>query len=175
MELTLGDRRLELVQGDVVQYLQYLLASYEAMAELKGVQLHFIPREKEIFMDFDQEKLLRIVSNLLSNAVKFTPDRGSVQCEARLADGNENIEISVADTGIGIQPDDLKRIFDPFEQVDGSMSRRFEGTGLGLSLTKKFVELHGGRIWAESDGVGKGAAFRFTIPTFPVHRSRLED
>ncbi|UCF90431.1 MAG: histidine kinase, partial [Desulfobacterales bacterium] len=74
------------------------------------------------------------------------------------------IEISVADTGIGIDPKDQERIFRPFDQVDSSEDRRYQGTGLGLSLTKSLVELHGGKIWVESDGLGKGATFRFVIP-----------
>ncbi len=148
--------------------LQNSLVMVKEKAAKHGIRLSLDVNGIPDSITADERKLKQILYNLLSNAVKFTPDRGSVQCEARLADGNGNIEISVADTGIGIQPDNLKRIFDPFEQVDGSSSRRFEGTGLGLSLTQKFVELHGGRIWAESDGVGKGAAFRFTISTFPV-------
>ena len=76
----------------------------------------------------------------------------------------EFVQISVEDTGIGIKKKNLKRIFNPFEQADGSSSRSYQGTGLGLSLTKNFVELHGGKIWAESEGEGKGSAFRFIIP-----------
>jgi signal transduction histidine kinase len=76
----------------------------------------------------------------------------------------ECIEISVADTGIGLNPENQSRIFNPFEQVDSSTSRKYQGTGLGLSLTKQLVELHGGRIWAESEGEGKGSTFRFVIP-----------
>ena len=72
--------------------------------------------------------------------------------------------LSVRDTGQGMTPETLKRIFDPFEQVNGSEGRQHKGTGLGLSLTKKLVELHGGRIWAESAGEGKGSRFRFTLP-----------
>jgi signal transduction histidine kinase len=74
------------------------------------------------------------------------------------------VEISVSDTGIGIKHEDQERIFNPFEQVDGSSSRKYQGTGLGLSLSKKFVELHGGSIWVESAGEGKGSTFRFLIP-----------
>ena len=74
------------------------------------------------------------------------------------------IEISVTDTGIGLKKEDLERIFSPFDQVDSSPSRRYQGTGLGLSLTKSLVALHGGRIWVESDGEGKGSTFIFTIP-----------
>ena len=74
------------------------------------------------------------------------------------------MEFSISDTGIGIRPEDRERIFSPFEQVENSTSRRFQGTGLGLSLTKDLVELHGGTIWAESEGEGKGSTFRFMIP-----------
>ena len=73
-------------------------------------------------------------------------------------------EISVADTGIGLKKEDMDRIFNPFEQVDGSKSRRHQGTGLGLSLTKQFVELHRGNVWAESEGENRGSIFHFVIP-----------
>ena len=74
------------------------------------------------------------------------------------------VQISVVDTGIGLNPDDFERIFNSFEQIENSASRKFEGTGLGLALTKEFIELHGGKIWVESDGVGHGAKFSFCIP-----------
>jgi signal transduction histidine kinase len=77
----------------------------------------------------------------------------------------ECIQVGVIDTGIGLNQKDQERVFLPFEQADGSSSRKYEGTGLGLSLTKKLVQLHGGNIWVESDGEGKGSAFRFFIPT----------
>ena len=75
------------------------------------------------------------------------------------------VELSVSDTGIGIKPEDIESIFSPFEQVESSASRRYQGTGLGLSLTKDLVALHGGMIWAKSEGEGKGAAFHVIIPT----------
>ncbi len=75
------------------------------------------------------------------------------------------IEITVSDSGIGLSETDLERIFQPFEQVDNSAGRRYQGTGLGLSLTKKMVELHGGRIWAESRGKGQGSTFHFILPS----------
>jgi signal transduction histidine kinase len=78
----------------------------------------------------------------------------------------------VEDTGIGIQGEDLERIFSPFEQVEGSANRRYQGTGLGLSLSRRIVELHGGTIWAESAGLGKGSTFRFLIPFVPSGREK---
>ena len=74
------------------------------------------------------------------------------------------VEVSITDTGIGIEPEALERIFDPFEQVENTASRKFQGTGLGLPITRSFIELHGGSIWAESDGEGRGSTFHFAIP-----------
>jgi signal transduction histidine kinase len=127
----------------------------------------------------DERKLKQILYNLLSNAVKFTSEGGEVTVTARpCCLDNENVstvdkkqsgnvKISVSDTGIGLNPEDFDRIFNPFDQVEGYLTSRFQGTGLGLSLTKKLVELHGGKIWAESEGEGKGSTFSFIIPVTP--------
>jgi len=124
----------------------------------------------------DERILKQIMYNLLSNSVKFTPDGGEVTVTARScqienassansnSDNSPYVEISVADNGIGLTPEDLDRIFNPFEQAETSSNKRFQGTGLGLSLTKNMIELHSGKIWVESDGEGKGSVFRFTIP-----------
>ncbi|MGH7478229.1 MAG: sensor histidine kinase, partial [Candidatus Methylomirabilales bacterium] len=82
----------------------------------------------------------------------------------RTSDLHEVVEISVADTGIGIRAEDIPKLFQPFTQLDASLARRYQGTGLGLALTKRLVELHGGQIWAESEGEGKGSTFTFTLP-----------
>ena len=109
----------------------------------------------------DERKFKQILLNLLSNAVKFTPDGGRIDVLARREDGNA--VISVHDTGIGIASEDQAAVFDEFRQVGRDYTRKQEGTGLGLALTKKFVELHGGRIWLESQP-GKGSTFTFSIP-----------
>jgi signal transduction histidine kinase len=109
----------------------------------------------------DERKIKQVLLNLLSNAVKFTPEGGRIGIKARQADGS--VEISVSDTGIGIAPEDQARIFEEFRQVGSDYAHKVEGTGLGLTLAKKFVELHGGRIWVESE-VGKGSRFIFTLP-----------
>jgi len=136
-------------------------------------------------VEADERKLKQIVYNLLANAVKFTPNGGKVVLSARQSNGKSNgkskgggksneggpgktdsrVSISVADTGIGLKPEDLGRVFDPFEQVESSRSRKFQGTGLGLSLVRNLVTLHGGEIWAESGGEDKGAVFTLEIPT----------
>ena len=112
----------------------------------------------------DERKIKQVLLNLLSNAVKFTPEGGRIGIKARQADSS--VEISVSDTGIGIAPEDQARIFEEFRQVGGDYAHKKEGTGLGLTLAKKFVELHGGRIWVESE-VGKGSTFTFTLPINP--------
>jgi len=109
----------------------------------------------------DERKFKQILVNLLSNAVKFTPDGGRIDVIARREDGAA--VIAVHDTGIGIAPEDQAAVFEEFRQVGRDYTNKQEGTGLGLTLTKKFVELHGGRIWLESEP-GKGSTFTFTIP-----------
>jgi signal transduction histidine kinase len=114
----------------------------------------------------DERKLKQILYNLLSNAVKFTPDGGRVELEARGMDGR-GVEIRVSDTGIGLAEADRERIFQPFEQGDNSASRKYQGSGLGISLTRKLVNLHGGRVWAERDGSGQGTVFHVILPVQP--------
>ncbi len=124
----------------------------------------------------DERKLKQIIYNLLSNAVKFTRDKGQISLSAKRvsradapdrglhATSKDYILISVADNGIGLKEEDLERIFEPFEQVENSASRQFPGTGLGLSLTQSLVQLHGGKIWADSAGEGKGTTIYLRIP-----------
>jgi signal transduction histidine kinase len=126
-------------------------------------------------IDADERKLKQILYNLLSNAVKFTPQNGSILLAAEICSNDKKIQdlsssttnylkISVEDSGVGLKNKDLDRIFEPFEQVKSSSSGSIQGTGLGLSLTKRLVELHGGNIWAESGSEGHGAKFSFTLP-----------
>jgi GAF domain-containing protein len=109
----------------------------------------------------DERKVKQVLLNLLSNAVKFTPEGGQIRLIASRMDGI--VEISVTDTGIGIAPEDQAAIFEEFRQVGHDETRKQEGTGLGLTLAKKFVELHGGRIWVESE-LNRGSTFTFTLP-----------
>jgi PAS domain S-box-containing protein len=118
----------------------------------------------------DELRVKQILYNLLSNAVKFTEDGGSISMSARVREGTageplgREVEISVSDNGIGIHGEDTEKIFEPFIQRENPLSRKYPGTGLGLGLTKHFVEMHGGRIWVESEGPGTGATFRFVLP-----------
>jgi signal transduction histidine kinase/DNA-binding response OmpR family regulator len=112
-------------------------------------------------VEADERKIKEVILNLLSNAVKFTPDGGQVAVTARLVDAEA--QVAVRDTGVGIAPEDLGHVFEEFQQVGSATANQQEGTGLGLTLAKKFVELHGGRIWVESQ-VGVGSTFVFTLP-----------
>ena len=97
--------------------------------------------------------------------MKFTSEGGRIGIQAKQADGS--VEISVSDTGIGISSEDQAKIFEEFRQLGSDYAHKVEGTGLGLTLAKKFVELHGGRIWVTSE-VGRGSAFSFTLPERPL-------
>lgn len=119
----------------------------------------------------DQRKLKQVLVNLISNAIKFTPDGGKVNIKARRASNAcedkgilDFIEICVEDTGIGIAKEDMPRLFQPFEQLESPYQKRYEGTGLGLFLIKRLVEMMGGRIWVQSEK-GKGSRFTFVIPS----------
>ncbi|HET6486173.1 MAG TPA: ATP-binding protein [Spirochaetia bacterium] len=128
-----------------------------------GIELPAVPA----VLVADQRMMRQIAYNLLSNAVKFTPDDGRVSLTLAVeANGGEleAAELRVTDTGVGIRPEDLERIFEPFVQVGATPGGGAEGTGLGLPLTRKLVELHGGRVWAESEGLGKGSTFRVRLP-----------
>jgi signal transduction histidine kinase len=109
----------------------------------------------------DERKIKQILLNLLSNAVKFTSEGGRIGIKAIPVDGS--VEISVSDTGIGIASEDQATIFEEFRQVGTGYAQKGEGTGLGLTLAKKFVEMHGGKIWVKSE-LGKGSTFTFTLP-----------
>ena len=111
----------------------------------------------------DERRVKQVLFNLLSNALKFTPEGGRV--ELSLLSQNGFLAISVVDTGIGIPREELARIFEAFYQIKGrSNPAKVAGSGLGLSLARQIVELHGGRIWAESEGEGRGSRLTFTLP-----------
>ncbi|MFN0124773.1 MAG: ATP-binding protein [Blastocatellia bacterium] len=112
----------------------------------------------------DPTRLEQVIWNLLANAVKFTPVRGRIRITSRRFDGY--CQFTVTDDGIGINPESLHTIFDHFQQVDSGTSRRHGGLGIGLAISKSLVEMHGGAIWAESEGEGRGASFHFTLPLF---------
>jgi len=112
-------------------------------------------------ISIDKDKMIQVISNLINNAMHYT-EKGKISLEAKKSNGN--ILFSVSDTGMGIPKEHIKGIFERFYQVDNPLTRKINGTGLGLSLCKGFVEAMGGKIWAESE-LGKGTTFYFTVPT----------
>ena len=176
-----GKLELNKSEIDLQRLLENSLIMIKEKAQKHNIQLSTkfekIPRT----IEGDARKLKQILYNLLSNSVKFTPEGGSICLSARSWEDvlNKNItglnvsdiinpgdflEISVKDSGIGLKVEDRERIFNPFEQADKARNRKYQGTGLGLSLTKRLVELHKGCIWVESQGEGRGSDFRFIIP-----------
>lgn len=141
----------------------------KALLQKKNITLEVEPEAGLPPLIADQAKFKQVLYNLISNAIKFTPDGGKVVVRLSSSGGGNLLQVDVQDTGIGIKPEDQVRIFKEFEQVDNSYSRQQQGTGLGLALVRKFVELHGGQIWVESAGEGQGTTFRFTIPFSPAN------
>jgi signal transduction histidine kinase len=156
-----GRMELELSEFSVPMALKNAIALVRGRAQTHGIalKLRVDPKLEEIRAD--ERKFKQIVVNLLSNAVKFTPDGGHVDVHAR-KNGN-SIKVSVKDDGIGIAAKDQAALFEAFRQVGGDYTAKREGTGLGLALTRRFVELHGGKILLESKP-GKGSTFTFTLP-----------
>ncbi len=156
-----GRMELELATFDLPLAIDNARTFVRERATKHGINLDVTIDERLGDFVGDERKIKQVLLNLLSNAVKFTPEGGRIGINAKQADGS--VEISVSDTGIGIAPEDQARIFEEFRQVGGDYAHKKEGTGLGLTLAKKFVELHGGKIWVESE-VGKGSRFIFTLP-----------
>jgi signal transduction histidine kinase len=154
-----GKMELELSQVTLPELLRSAISIHSERADRAGIGLSLSTEPDEITITADERRVRQIVFNLLSNAVKFTPADGRVDVSARLDDGK--VEIAVADTGPGIAAHDLETIFEEFEQTNEG--KQAEGTGLGLPLSRKLVELHGGHLWAESTP-GHGSTFRFTLP-----------
>jgi PAS domain S-box-containing protein len=157
-----GKLRIEPGPVDLTPALEAALATVRSAAEAKGITLvaNFGPSPEQVLGD--STRLQQVVWNLLSNAIKFTPEGGRV--ELRMEGAADNVRVTVTDTGKGIEPEFLPFVFDRFRQADPSSARHYGGLGLGLSLVKYLVELHGGMITAVSEGLGRGATFTVTLP-----------
>jgi signal transduction histidine kinase len=155
-----GRMDLEATDFDLPSAIDNALILVRERATRRGITLGRTIDERVGILHGDARKVKQVLLNLLSNALKFTPEGGRIDVSARLQDGAA--EIAVADTGVGIAPEDQEAVFEEFRQV-GTADKKVEGTGLGLALSRKIIELHGGRIWVESE-VGKGSTFRFTLP-----------
>jgi GAF domain-containing protein len=155
-----GRMELELAEFHLPQAIENALVLVRERALRRGITLEQSIDQGLGQIQGDERKIKQVLLNLLSNAIKFTPDGGRIAVRALAADGS--VEVSVSDTGVGIALEDQEAIFEEFRQV-GTADKKVEGTGLGLALSRKFIELHGGRIWVESR-VGAGSTFTFTIP-----------
>lgn len=165
-KLESGALEVKMVSGDILRLIRAIFNQLEAFALSKEQNMLFTTAEEEIIMDFDQEKLLRIISNLLSNAIKYTPEKGNVTLEVNQSkhpdiQTTNCLEILIKDTGIGIPKEQLPFVFDRFYQAKSQ--ENIAGTGIGLSLTLELVKLLGGKIEVESEQ-GKGTVFKVYLP-----------
>ena len=162
--LETGELELSCEQFDLGADVREACIAYRALAEANNLRLSFRVPPQPLLIEADRDKVHVVLDNLLSNAVRFTPAGGTVQVS--VSRQNDQIQVDVADTGVGIPQEELDRIFEPFEQVEDHMTRRHGGMGLGLPTVKGLVELHGGTVWVESVP-NQGSHFVFALPVHP--------
>ena len=180
-----GTMVLECAPVAITNLLEHSMTLFKEKCLKRGIRQSLDVRDEAqgVILTLDKRRIRQVVFNLLSNAVKFTPDGGQISIEVcvipdsgpdgaagsgpRLAARLPALQVSVLDTGVGIPPEQREKIFEAFYQIHSGTTDKTPGTGLGLALVRQMVELHGGRVWVESEGEGKGSAFRFTIPLQP--------
>jgi signal transduction histidine kinase len=148
--------------GSIADIVHRIIHRFEYSAKEKHLELKLnMPDEDCLMINIDREKIRQIITNLVHNAIKFT-EKGTVTVS--VFSENEKIKVCVSDTGIGIPDSQIEKIFERFYQIDSSFTRKVGGTGIGLNIVKKFVELHGGKIWVENNKDCAGTCFTFTLP-----------
>ncbi len=162
-----GKIRLDVQPVELALVVHNAVATVQPAADAKGIRLQTMIDPRLAPVSGDPDRLQQVAWNLLSNAVKFTPKGGRVQVHAHRV--NSHVEIVVSDTGIGIHRDFLPHVFERFRQADSGVTRKNGGLGLGLSIVRHIVEMHGGTVQAASEGEGRGATFRVRLPTMIVH------
>jgi len=167
-----GKIRLDVQPVELPLVVHNAIATVQPASDAKGIRIQTIVDPRVGPVSGDPGRLQQVVWNLLSNAVKFTPKNGRVQ--VRVERVNSHIEIVVSDTGGGIRPDFLPYVFDRFRQADGTLARKTGGLGLGLSIVRHIVEMHGGSVEAASDGEGRGATFRVRLPLMIVQTTTVD-
>ncbi len=185
-KLDAGKLKLEASKGNIVSFVKGIFFSFESLSEEKDITMKIIPQKGNIEVYFDKEKMVKVISNILSNAFKFTPKDGritviikeesvssSVSAGSSVGSSSSQsfVEIKIRDTGIGIHQNEIPKLFDRFYQVDSSFTREYEGSGIGLALTKELVGLHHGSITVESE---PGKFTEFTI-SLPLGKEHLKD
>ncbi|MBA2761148.1 MAG: response regulator [Segetibacter sp.] len=174
-KLETGKMSLQPVNGDIINFLRYVVESFHLLAESGQKAIHFLTDMDSLHVAYDPERIRQIVTNLLSNALKFTPEKGNIYVNVSKNvlpqdEPNVTIIIKVKDTGIGIPEDQFQHIFDRFYQLDNSHTRKAEGTGIGLALTKELVKLMDGEISVKSppSGANRGSEFTVILPMIKV-------
>jgi PAS domain S-box-containing protein len=160
--ITTGKLRLRVSDVDLPDVVRHAVDGFRPAADAKGIRLQLLAEAGETPVSGDSDRLQQVFANLLSNAIKFTPRGGRVEVQVRRV--NSSVEVSVSDTGVGIAPGFLPHVFERFRQADGGLQRGFGGLGIGLSIARQLVELHGGTLEAHSEGVGHGATFLVQVP-----------
>ena len=182
-KLEVGKMQINAQPGDLIHFVKRIANSFISFAESRGIAFQVTAPEGNLWLNFDAGKLEKILNNLLSNAFKFTPENGRVSISLDILRNQKiqkivadkpyvSIEITVTDSGTGIPGDQLERIFDRFHQVDNSLSRENEGSGIGLALTRELVELQDGTISASSS-LGQGSRFVVSLPLEMLHSAQL--
>lgn len=169
--ITSGKVELKKTRVDLRRILATAIETTTPMIEAAGHELRFEPPNEALLIEADATRIAQVVSNLLNNAAKYTPAGGCIKLSAR-REGAE-VVIAVADSGVGIAPEHLGSVFGMFTQVEHNKSRAEGGLGVGLSLVRHLVELHGGRVTAESAGLGKGSTFTVRLPLTLQHKARV--
>ncbi len=149
----------------ITHLLKNSLNCFQEQAKKMSIELIKELSNETGFVYADKQRINQVIINLLSNAIKFTPSGGKVGIKKRLMD--DNIQVTIWDTGIGIAPEDIDKLFQPFQRIKNQFTKNIPGIGLGLSLSKKIIEVHGGKIWVESE-IGKGSHFHFSLPRIGV-------
>lgn len=159
---TVGMEHLLRIPLNLIDLVQEAIRTWQARAAAEGIAIRLVPPPALPMIHGDPGLLFQVFENLIDNAIKFSDGGGNIEIEATAAEGE--VRISVRDQGIGIPADKLEEIFHLFRQVDGSSTRRYGGMGIGLALCREIVRVHGGRIWAESAGMGRGSTFFVALP-----------
>jgi signal transduction histidine kinase len=172
--VTRGQVELQLEELDLTDLVHDTVEGYEEAFREAGLKLRLDLANEPLSVRGDRLRLSQALSNLLQNAVKFTSPGGSVTVRARRTDGDRRVEVSVRDTGAGIEPEELPYVFEVFSQGDQSLDRSLGGLGVGLAVVKGLVEMHGGEVQARSEGPGRGSEFSFRLPLIAGVASEVE-
>ncbi|MBU1061656.1 MAG: cell wall metabolism sensor histidine kinase WalK, partial [Candidatus Omnitrophica bacterium] len=161
-KLEAGKMTLKREPAAIEEIVDESIGNLDAWARAKSIKIEKRAQQNIPKVKMDSNRIIQVLNNLIGNAIKFTPQNGTIIIETGLEKGGKEIRISVEDTGIGIEKENLPRVFDKFYHTTERISTDISGTGLGLSIAKEIVELHGGRIWVESEK-DSGARFAFTL------------